>query len=161
MSMWRKQAVNYKSAISWLLVAAILFITVLPARFHFHHQNTENTATHEHEHLVDLHLSTNETLQTHEEEGAVTFTLASLDKKNNPTFTPLALFLILFIFFLLLSLKLESDQTLVISDINISFTFYLPHFAHHLKSKHLTLCTINFKHSYAANLNRLSFIQRI
>lgn len=122
MSMWRKQAVNYKSAISWLLVAAILFITVLPARFHFHHQNTENTATHEHEHLVDLHLSTNETLQTHEEEGAVTFTLASLDKKNNPTFTPLALFLILFI--LLPLIKSKAGIRPNISHFRYKYLFY-------------------------------------
>lgn len=111
MSIWRKQAINHKSAVSWLLVAAILFITVLPARFHFHHQNTENTVTHEH--LVDLHLSTNETLQTHEEEGAVTFTLSSLDKKSNPTFSPLALFSILFVLFPLIKSKAGIRQNVI------------------------------------------------
>ena len=95
MNSWHKHAIQHKSAISWLLVVAILFIAILPSRFYFHHQNTENIVPHEH--AVHSHFSTNETLQAHEKEGAVSFTLFALDKKNNPTFADIAFISILLV----------------------------------------------------------------
>ena len=96
MNSWHKQAIQHKSVISWLLVIAVLFIAILPSRFYFHHQNTENIVSHEQ--AVHSHFSTNETFQAHEKEGAVSFTLSALDKKNNPTFadiTFISIFLVL------------------------------------------------------------------
>lgn len=113
MSLWHKQAIQHKSVISWLLVIAVLFITTLPSRFYFHNQNTENIVTHEQ--AVHSHFSTNETLQAHEKEGAVSFTLSALDKNNNPTFADIA-----FISILLVLLPLFRFSRKIRTDINQS-----------------------------------------
>ena len=120
MSIWRKQAINHKSTISWLLVTAILFIALMPAHFHSHHQTNNNLVAHDH--FIDLHLINSETVQSHDEKNAVTFSLASLDKQNHPIFSPLALFSIFFV--LLPLIKSRNQVRLDISRFALKHLFY-------------------------------------
>jgi len=61
------QISNYKS-VSWLLVAAILLVSVLPAHYHLHHLIGTTSAAHSH--ATDLHLSTDKLAQSHHNDGA-------------------------------------------------------------------------------------------
>ena len=98
-----KLAIRYKS-ISWLLIATILLVTLLPAHYHLHHlynDETFSSAATTHEHVIDLHVLTEKTGQSHHHDDA-TVIAASPDgvvKKSNPDFSP---FILLAIVLLLL-----------------------------------------------------------
>lgn len=106
MSAWRKQISNYKS-VSWLLVAAILLVSVLPAHYHLHHLVGITSA--DHTHATDLHLSADKPGQSHHNDGTTIINVAPsglLSKwdgdSNKPDITPLVIlvsFLALFSFF--------------------------------------------------------------
>ncbi len=99
MSTFRNLALRYRS-ISWLLVAAILSVVLLPAHLHFHHD-------HEHEHGLDttgaarahdvhLHLMGDSTDANHHDEAHVlSITTEALAKKLTYDHTPLLLALLL------------------------------------------------------------------
>ena len=105
MNLFGKTAINYKS-ISWLLVVAILLVTILPAHYHLHHlhgDDMHSATAGVPAHVIDLHLLTDSTGQSHHNED-VTSIAASPDgivKKSNPVFAPfifLAIMLVLFLF---------------------------------------------------------------
>ncbi len=85
-----------RKAISWLLIAAILLLVFLPAHYHLHHlynDETFSSATTTHAHVIDLHVLTEKTGQSHHHDEA-TIIAASPDgmmKKSNPGFSPFIL----------------------------------------------------------------------
>ena len=98
-----KLVITYKS-ISWFLIASILLLAFLPAHYHLHHlynDETLSSATKTHAHVIDLHVLTEKTGQSHHHDEA-TIIAASPDgivKKNSPDFSP---FILLAIVLLLL-----------------------------------------------------------
>lgn len=84
---WRKLIIQNKS-ISWLLIAAILFITFLPAHYHLHHLFSEDSTAHNHS--IDLHLLTDISAESHHDEHAtiVEVTPDGIVKNNNSAFSP-------------------------------------------------------------------------
>jgi len=61
---WRTMTHQYKS-ISWLLAAAILLLTVLPAHLHLHHVDT--AANQSHEYVIDWHFIADDIATDHHE----------------------------------------------------------------------------------------------
>ncbi len=104
-----KMMITYKS-ICWLLIATILLIAFLPAHYHLHHlysDDTLNPATASHAHVIDLHVLSEQSGQTHHDDEA-TIIAASPDgivKKSNPDFFP---FILLAMVLLLLSALYKS-----------------------------------------------------
>ncbi len=96
MNIRHKQIINYKS-IGWLLVAAILLNILLPAHYHLHHVFSGNSVTHDH--IIDLHLITEKTGQSHHDEDTTIVTAApdGIVKKSNPAFFPFNLLTILLV----------------------------------------------------------------
>lgn len=96
MNTWRKQVINCKS-ISWLLVAAILLITLLPAQYHLHHLFKDNSFTRTQ--VIDLHLVTDKAGQSHHDKDEKIFATAptGMVEKDNPTFFPVFLLVALLI----------------------------------------------------------------
>ena len=88
MDYWRKIGQKHK-AISWLLIAALAFLTVLPAHVHLHHVENPTAAGHEHTHLVDMHIYSSELSPAHHDETQVLMAtpdgmIKSLDFKISP-----------------------------------------------------------------------------
>lgn len=102
----RKLIINEK-LISWLLVAAIFFITFLSVHYHLDHSYNEDLYSVDviqHNHVIDLHSITDAAGQPHHN-GEVSNIMASPDgivKKSNPAFSPFFLFIIVFSFLPLL-----------------------------------------------------------
>ncbi|MFV1993076.1 MAG: hypothetical protein ACC635_04160 [Acidiferrobacterales bacterium] len=112
MSAWRKQIKNYKS-ISWLLVAAMLLVTVLPAHYHLHHLVSDTSAAHSH--ATDSHLSTDKLAQSHHNDGAIIINaapnglLSKWDGEiNKLDITPLVTLVSFLALFSFLNIKLNS-----------------------------------------------------
>ena len=98
MSIWQKIMVNDK-AISCLLIAAVLLITLMPAHYHLSHLFDDHLI--DHAHVIDFHLITDKTDQSHHGEDTSVFTATpdGIVKKSNPDFSPfifLAVLLVLF-----------------------------------------------------------------
>jgi hypothetical protein len=87
MSTWRKIS-GYKST-CWLLVAAIILITLLPAHYHLHHLTHSDSATHAH--TTDLHLLMKAVDQSHHDENTQSFSAVpdGITKKTDSAFFPL------------------------------------------------------------------------
>ncbi len=56
--------------VGWLLVASVLFLTLLPAHFHIHHSDKGHDHA-AHHHVVDLHLDRVTTDEAHHQDAAV------------------------------------------------------------------------------------------
>lgn len=93
------KTVIYPKAISWLLIGAVLMVTILPAHYHLHHLynddmhsvGTSISAT-THAHVIDLHLLTDTTAQSHhEDEASIAASPDTMVKKINPVFSPIIL----------------------------------------------------------------------
>ena len=98
-----KLLIRYKS-ISWLLIATILLVAFLPAHYHLHHGYNDETfgsAATEHTHIIDLHVLTEKTGQSHHDDEATIIALSpdGIVKKSSPDFFP---FIMLAIVLLLL-----------------------------------------------------------
>jgi len=121
--------VNKHKSISWLLITAILLVTSLPAHYHLHHlDNVEvlNSAVATHEHLIDLHILTEMSGQSHHDEGT-TIIASSPDgiiKKSNADFSP---FILLTVVLLLLP-ALNRQSHVRITSSNNNFKQSYPHF---------------------------------
>lgn len=72
-------------SISWLLVLAVLLVTLLPAHYHLHHLYSADTATHGH--VIDLHLAIDEMGDSHHDEaGSIASSPDGIVKKSNAAF---------------------------------------------------------------------------
>lgn len=115
MDSWRKFTMKYKS-IEWLLIVAILLITLAPAQYHVHHSAGEDPT--QHEHVLDLHFVTEKVDQLQHDNDTVFVTEHNLIlKKNDSLLTP---FLFISLFLVLLPLihkriitKQEQENTLL------------------------------------------------
>jgi hypothetical protein len=84
-----RKLVNYKS-VNWLLIAAILSATFLPAHYHLHHLDSKDATTHDH--VIDLHLLTDAAEQSHHDADTTSFTAVPDEGvKSSSTFTPFIL----------------------------------------------------------------------
>ena len=91
----RKLANNYKS-INWILIAAILVATFLPAHYHLHHLSNTDATTHAH--VIDLHLVTDTTEQSHHDGDTTSFkAVPDEGVKSSSLFTPFILLALLLI----------------------------------------------------------------
>ena len=86
----RRLLIHHRS-ISWLLVAAILFVTFLPAHYHLHHVFSEDSVAHDHS--IDFHLLTDATAESHHDEHAtiVEATPDGIVKNKSSAFLPFIL----------------------------------------------------------------------
>ena len=99
MSTFHKPVAKHKP-VSWMLIAAILLVTILPAHYHLHHLYSDDMHNADagitpasHAHTMDLHLLTDTAGQSHHEED-VTSIAASPDtviNKSAPLFSPIIL----------------------------------------------------------------------
>ena len=112
MNACRKLKINEKS-ISWLLVAAIFFITLFSAHYHLDHSDNENLYSVDaiqHNHVIDLHSITDAAGQAHHIDEASTI-MASPDgivKKISLAFSMTFLFIIVLSFLPLLYKTIRS-----------------------------------------------------
>lgn len=102
-SSWK--TTNNRRSISHLLIAAVLFSLLLPAHYHLHHLHGADSASHAH--AVDLHLITDNTGQSHHDEGTSIFS-AIPDVIVKKDYSAFSLFMPLVI--LLLVLLTQSHQ---------------------------------------------------
>ncbi len=70
MEIWRK-ITRKRLVISWTLIAALAFLTVLPAHVHFHHVETHTGSEHVHEHLMDMHIYSSDLSSSHHDDAQV------------------------------------------------------------------------------------------
>jgi len=92
-SWWKKKTIS--RSISWVLVAALLSMLLLPAHYHLHHLDSADSAGHAH--AIDLHLLSDPQSLSHHDEGTSIFA-ASPDvivKKDSQEYSPYLLPLVL------------------------------------------------------------------
>lgn len=91
---WYKHNLRYKS-VAWVVIAAVLALTVIPVHLHFHHVD-EGAALH---HEVDLHVEAGLSDHSHHDEThilkASPDTLAKLFDHAAKIFAPLAFLVLL------------------------------------------------------------------
>ena len=101
-------------SISWLVIAAILLAVFLPSHYHLHHlynHDAASSGTEAHEHVIDLHVLTEQAGQSHHDEA--TSIAASPDgivKKTSPDLFP---FILLVMAFLLLAALSKTNNSLL------------------------------------------------
>lgn len=123
-----KIVISYKP-LSWLLIAAILLVTFLPAHYHLHHSYDDTfgaTAT-GHEHIIDLHVLTEKTGHSHHDEA--TIIAASPDgifKKSNPDFFPFILLIIVLQLLPVLCKQINIPLNYRSTDIKQSYHHFTP-----------------------------------
>jgi hypothetical protein len=93
MNIWRT-FINGNKAISWLLIAAILGIVILPTHMHLHH--TDEASSISHKHTVDLHVIYEQLDQGHHDEVAVIDSISDFRIKQLND-NPLSLFIFIII----------------------------------------------------------------
>lgn len=104
-------------AISWLLVTAILLVVFLPAHYHLHHDDHDfSSAGAVHEHIIDLHLMTELSGNSHHDDVAsIAASPDGVMKKVNPEYFPfilLAMLLLLLpVFNKQINIQLSSRST--------------------------------------------------
>jgi hypothetical protein len=93
MDEWQK--ITECKSICWLVVAAILLITLMPAHYHLHHLVQTGTTTHEH--ATDLHFAMNKADQAHHDENTYSFAAVpdGITKKTASAFIIFTFFTIL------------------------------------------------------------------
>ncbi len=99
MAVWRAMIHKYRK-ISWLLVCAVLSLTLFPAHLHLHHDQDLHSNSSTHEHVLDVHMATAQLDEEHHEDATVIDTVANvLVKKlqDNPL-TPYILFIFIWAF---------------------------------------------------------------
>ena len=105
MTNWRHYIYKYKS-VAWLLMAAILWLTVLPAHYHMHHEVSEHHTHHEvnehhahHENVIDFHTAIEQPDPAHHGEGVQAFaaTPDGIIKKASTELPPVFLLVLLLI----------------------------------------------------------------
>ena len=114
-----RNIVNIKKSISWILVATILLVAFLPAHYHLHHLHDDDnfsSAGAAHSHVIDLHVITELSGQSHHDEAAsIAASPDGMMKKSNPDFFPFILLamvlLLLTVFDKQINIQLNSRST--------------------------------------------------
>jgi hypothetical protein len=85
-----------RRSISWLLVVAVLGITLLPAHYHLHHLHSDDATAHTH--TIDLHVIADKADQSHHDDASIfSATPDVVVKKTNPEFSPYIILAILLV----------------------------------------------------------------
>ena len=129
MSTWRKIIVNDK-AINWLLVVAVLLVTLMPAHYHLSHLFDNHSS--DHAHVIDFHLITDKTDQSHHGEDTAVFTATpdGIVKKSNPDFSPFIFLAVLLVLFPIFNNQLRFYQGY--GDVNLKQSYH--HFSPPLRA---------------------------
>ena len=121
-------------AISWLVIAAILLAVFLPSHYHLHHlynHDAVSSGMEAHEHVIDLHVLTEQAGQSHHDEA--TSIAASPDgivKKTSPDLFPFILLVMAFL--LLVALSKYNNSRLNYTGAGIKQRY--PHFIPQLRA---------------------------
>ena len=100
-------------AIDWLLIAALIVLTVQP--MHVHLEHTDDASVQGHEHVIDLHFSADNVTSDHHNDAIFPATPEGMLKKFGDN--PLLAVLFLCLSFLLLGVTSTSRQQLIVSHI--------------------------------------------
>ena len=117
--------------ISWLLIAAILLVAFLPAHYHLHHLYNDDafsSAATRHEHVIDLHVLTEKTGQSHHDDDA-TIIAASPDgilKKINPDFSPFILLAVVLLLLPALNKRINIQLNYRSTNLKQSYPHFTP-----------------------------------
>ncbi len=138
MSVDNKLVITYKS-ISWLLVTSILLLAFLPAHYHLHHIHNDDSfssATTTHAHVIDLHVLTETTGQSHHQDEATIIAISpdGIVKKSNPEFSPFILLAIILLLLPALSKRINIQLNYRSTNLKQSY----PHFAPLLRAPPLS-----------------------
>ena len=106
-------------AISWLLITTILLVVFLPAHYHLHHNYDDHdfsSAGAVHEHIIDLHLISELSGNSHHDDVAsIAASPDGVMKKVNPEYFPFILLamvlLLLHVFSKQINIQLSSRST--------------------------------------------------
>ena len=120
-----REITGFKS-ISWLLVTAILLMTLLPAHYHLHHSDSTVTSTHSH--AVDLHLTADKAGQSHHDEDAPVFSATpdGIVKTSNPEIFPFILLAVALVLSPLTKKRIRIKPYKITSGIKQSFPHFSP-----------------------------------
>lgn len=97
MDAWRKLTKRYES-ISWMLIAAILLVTLVPVHYHLHHLFSADAS--KHAHVVDIHLLADATDSDHHDNDDHSFSATpdGVLKTKNSVLPPFFLIAVLLVF---------------------------------------------------------------
>ena len=96
-------------AIDWLLIAALIVLTVQP--MHVHLEHTDDASVQDHEHVIDLHFSADNVTSDHHNDAIFPATPEGMLKKSGDN--PLLAVLFLCLLFLLLGIPFTNRQRLI------------------------------------------------
>ena len=121
---------NSYKPVSWFLIVTILLITLLPAHYHLHHHYKDalHSAATKHEHVIDLHVLTEITGQSHHNDE-VTIIAASPDgimKKSTPDFSPFILLAMVLVLLPVLNKRINIQISYRSTNIKQSFPHFTP-----------------------------------
>ena len=111
-----RQRINVYRSISWLLILAIVLVSLLPAHYHLHHLLNDDldsavtsAASVAHAHVIDLHLSIDNAGQSHHDEDATSIAASpdGIVKKTSQVFSPFILLIIVLALFPVLSIRIK------------------------------------------------------
>ena len=124
-----RNLVNAKKAISWLLITTILLVAFLPAHYHLHHlydDHNFSSAGAVHEHIIDLHVITELSGNSHHDNVAsIAASPDGMMKKINPDYFP---FILLAMVLLLLAV-FNKQINIQLSSRSTKLKHRYPHFA--------------------------------
>lgn len=125
MKNWRKLTNRYKS-ISWLLIASILILTLLPAHYHIHHAVSEDLA--HHEHVIDFHMMAEQTDPSHDTDDLQGFaaTPEGVAKQTNPAFSPFIVLVFLLTLLLFFAYQIRKWLDFDIVGLNKNYPHFSP-----------------------------------
>jgi len=88
MNEWRKITRKHRY-LGWLLIAALAYLTVLPAHVHLHHVDNGVASGQQHEHVLDMHIYGSDITSAHHDEAQVLIAtpdgiIKTLDFKISP-----------------------------------------------------------------------------
>ena len=125
-----KLVITYKS-ISWLLIATILLVAFLPAHYHLHHLYNDDafsSVATRHTHIIDLHVLTEKTGQSHHDEEATIIEVSpdGIVKKSEPDFFPFILLAMVLLLLPALNKRINIQLYYRSTDLKQSYPHFTP-----------------------------------
>ena len=116
---------------SWLLIAAILLVTILPAHYHLHHlhgDDMHSATVGVPAHVIDLHLLTDSAGQSHHNEDATSIGASpdGIVKKSNPVFAPFIFLAIVLVLFPILNKQIKTRPDYKYIGLKQSYPHFTP-----------------------------------
>lgn len=125
---------SINKSISWLVIAAILLAVFLPSHYHLHHLYSHDTAgsvteshTQAHAHVIDLHVLTEKTGQSHHDEASsIAASPDGIVKKTSPDLFPFILLVVAFLLLVTLSKHNNSWLNYTSAGIKQRYSHFVP-----------------------------------